>query len=430
MEFWHIFPLAFLFLLFFSKVPIPFAMLISALVYFLFNPGTMSTEFLMQRLTASYESFVFLAIPFFTCAGVVFNYSGITKRLMGLAESLVGHFHGGLAQVVILLAAMMGGLSGSANADAAMETKILVPEMTKLGYAKPFSCAVVAAASVVVPIIPPGIILILYATCSNTSIAKMFCAGYAPGIIMVIALMIYSRRVAIKRHYNPTRQTRATGKEVLFNLKQSIWALAVPFGIILGLRFGWFTPTEAGAVCVVYGLFVGAFVYKELTPSSLIDILKESVEANASVMFIIGSAQVFGVYLTWENIPSKLADFMLTYISEPWVFLLFVNVLLIVVGCFFDGCAAVILLAPILVPIASVMGIDLLHFGIVMCVNLCIGGITPPFGTMMFVTCSIAEVKIEAFVKEILPYLIVLVICLLILTFIPGISLILPEVLL
>jgi len=404
-------------------------MLISTLSYFLFNPGAMDTQFLIQRLVASMESFVFLAIPFFTCAGVIFNYSGITSRLIRLAVSLVGHLRGGMGHVNIVLSTMMGGLSGSANADAAMQAKVIVPEMTKLGYGKSFSTVVTSASSVITPIIPPGIILILYATVANVSIEKMFYAGYIPGIIMMFGLMILTRYISIKRGYKAVTEKRATGKEILSSLKDSVWALLLPLGIIMGLRFGIFTPTEAGAVSIVYAIIVGKFIYKELKFSDLKYILLESATISAGIMFILAAAQAFGSYLTWERIPIMISDALTANITEPWMFLLIVNIMLLVVGCFFDGGAAMVLLAPLLVPTAMAMDIDLVHFGIVMCINLAIAGFSPPFGSMMFVTTSITKTKIEDYIKESWPYLAVLILVLIILTYLPQVTMLIPNLL-
>lgn len=399
------------------------------MTYFLLNDEAMSNQFLTQRLTSTMESFVYLAIPFFTCAGVIFNYSGITTRLMRLAVVLVGHLKGGMGHVNIVLSAMMGGLSGSANADAAMQAKVLVPEMVKLGYGKSFSTVVTAASSVITPVIPPGIILILYATVANVSIEKMFYAGYIPGLIIMTGLMILTRQISVKRGYKPVTEKKATGKEILIALKDSIWALFMPLGIIMGLRFGIFTPTEAGAVSIVYALIVGKFIYKELKMSDLKHILLESATISAGIMLILAAAQVFGSYLTWEKIPMIISDALTSNISEPWMFLLIVNILLIIIGCFFDGGAAMVLLAPLLVPTAMAMDIDLIYFGIIMAINLTIAGFTPPFGSMMFVTTSITNTKMEDYIRESLPYIAVLVLVLIILSYLPQITMLIPNLL-
>ena len=429
MEFWTFFPIILLFVLFFLKIPVAFAMLMASAVYYIFSPDSMNVTMMIQKMVAANSSFTYLAIPFFTCAGVIFNYSGISTRLMNLAECIVGHMSGGLAQVNIVLSAMMGGLSGSANADAALETKLLVPEMERLGYGRAFSCVVTAASSCITPIIPPGIILILYASSSDVSIGKMFTAGYLPGLCIMAALMVLTRFVSKKRGYKPSREVRATGKEFWRTFVDSLWALFVPFGLVMGLRIGMFTPTEGGAMCIVYAMLVGAFIYKELKVEHLVPIIKESVTATAGVMFILAGAQAFSSYLTWERLPNIISEYMIANINSPLVFLIVVNLLLLVIGCFFDGGAAMILLAPLLVPAAQSLGIDLIHFGIVLCINLTIAGFTPPFGSQMFVTTSIAGVKIEDYTKEALPYIGCMVLVLFLITYVPQITLIVPKLL-
>lgn len=429
MDFWAWFPIVIMFAMFFLKIPVAYSMIIASAAYFLFGPNSMDITAMVQQMTAANQNFIFLAIPFFTTAGVVFNHSGITNRLMNLANLMVGHLCGGLAQVNVLLSAMMGGLSGSAAADAAMQSKVLVPEMSRLGYSKPFSCAVTAASSCITPIIPPGIILILYSAASNESIAKMFYAGYLPGILMMIALMIVTYFVAKKNQYKPSREKCASPKEITTALLDALWALFVPLGIVMGLRLGWFTPTEAGAICIVYSLFVGKFIYKELRIRNLPAIIRESVEATAGVMFILCASKAFSIYLTWERIPIMISEFMIDNISSATMFLLVCNVLLLVIGFFFDGSAAMILTAPLLVPAAQSLGINLVHFGIIMSINLTIGGITPPFGTMMFTTISIAKVKMQDYMKAALPFIGALVALLLVLTYIPDVILFVPNLL-
>ena len=429
MEFWTIFPLVILFILFFLKIPVAYAMVITGAFYYLFSPNAMDVTLMCQKLVSANSSFIYLAIPFFTCAGVVFNYSGITRRLMNLAELLVGHMRGGLGHVNIVLSTMMGGLSGSAIADTAMETKILVPEMERLGYDRAYSCVVTAASACITPIIPPGICLILYSTAANVSVAKMFYAGYIPGLCMMVGLMILNWLISRKRKYKPSRERMGTPTEFGKALKESIWALFVPFGIVMALRLGFATPTEAGAISILYSVIIGSFVYKELKLSMVKDILLESVTATAGVMFVLAGANVLNGYLTWERIPMMISEALTAGISSKYVFLIVVNLMLLLIGCFFDGGAAMVLLAPLLVPVAESMGIDLVHFGIVMCINLTIAGFTPPFGSQMFTTCAIANCSIERYAKQALPYVIALVAVLLILTYIPGIVLLVPNLL-
>lgn len=429
MTFWSVFPIIVLFVMFFLKVPVAYSMIISAASYFLFCPDTPDISMMIQKMISANSSFTYLAIPFFTCAGVVFEYSGITRRLMNLAEMLVGHMCGGMAQVNVLLSAFMGGLSGSANADAALDSKMLVPEMEKRGYNKAFSCAVTAASSCITPIIPPGIILILYASASDVSVAKMFYAGYIPGIIMTVTMLILTWWISKKHNYKPSREKIATPGEFGKGILDALPALFVPFGLVLGLRIGLFTPTEAGAICVFYSIIIGLFVYKELKLSDIPKIIKESVINTAGVMFILAGAQAFSIYLTWERLPNMISEALISGISSPIVYLLIVNLLLLVVGMFFEGGAAMILLAPLLVPAAQALGIDLIHFGMVLSINLTIAGMTPPFGAMMFVSTSITGTKIEDYTREAIPYILQLAFVLLLCTYIPKIVTFLPDLL-
>lgn len=422
-------PILILFIFFFLNIPISFALMGSALFFFGFTDTGMDFDLIMQTFIRSAESFPLLAIPFFIMAGSIMNYSGISKRLMGMAEVLTGHLTGGMAHVNILLSVLMGGISGSANADAAMQCKILVPEMVKRGYSKGFSAAITAASSIISPIIPPGIVLIIYALLSNVSVTKMFIAGYVPAIMIAVALMIVVAIISKKRNYLPSRDKKATFKEVLVELKNSFWALILPFVIILGMRVGIFTPTEAGAIAVVVTTFIGFFVYKELKISDFKTILLDTVSGTSTVMFILIAANVFGAYLSWERLPYKLTAILLEYSNSPWSLLLMINLILLFAGMFIDGGAAMIILAPLLIPAANSLGIDLLHLGIVMVVNIMLGGITPPFGSMMFLTCSLLKIRIQEFIKEITPFIIALLLILTILTYFPSIVLFLPNLL-
>ena len=422
-----LYPVIVLFVLFFLNIPIAFALMGSALFYFIFLNTTMSMDMVIQQFVTSVESFPYLAVPFFIMVGSVMNYSGISEELMNMAEVLAGHMKGGLAQVNCLLSAMMGGISGSANADAAMESKILVPEMIKKGFSKEFSAAVTAASSAVSPVIPPGTNLILYALIANVPVGDMFLAGYTPGILMTAAMMVTVYIISKKRGYEPSRERMARPSEILRQAIKSIWALAIPFGIIMGMRIGIFTPTEAGAIAVVYCIVIGFFIYKELKIRYFVDIIKETVYGTSTVMFIIIGATVFGQYLNWERIPHLIGEFLTNFTDNKYMFLVIVNLILLFVGMFIEGGAAMIILAPLLIPTAVSLGIDPVHFGIVMIVNIMIGGLTPPFGSMMFLTCSIVRVEIKDFVKECMPFIITLLIVLVIVTFLPQLILFLPN---
>ena len=416
-------PIVVLFILFFLNIPIAFALMGSSLFYFIFINTSMPMEMVIQQFVTSVESFPYLAVPFFIMVGTVMNYSGISEALMDFADVLVGHTRGGLAQVNVLLSALMGGISGSANADAAMQSKMLVPEMIKKGFSKPFSAAVTAASSAVSPVIPPGTNLILYAIIANVSVGNMFLAAYMPGILMTIALMITVQIIAVRRKYVPNRDKMASVLEILKQFIKSIWALFIPFGIIMGMRRGMFTPTEAGGIAVLFSMIVGFFVYRKLKIRHIPEILMDTVKGTGAVMIIISSAKVFGYYLTLERIPQIITEGLMNMTSSPIVLLMVINLLLLFIGMFIEGGAALVILAPLLVPVVKVFGIDPIHFGMIFIVNIMIGGLTPPFGSMMFTVCTILDVKLEDFVREVWPFIFALLVVLLMVTYSEGIAL-------
>ena len=420
-------PILIAFVLYFSGVPVAFALIGSALFYFGVIDHNSPVDLIFQKFVTSAQSFPLLAIPFFVMAGSIMNYAGISSKLMKMADVLTGHMKGGLAQSNVLLSCLMGGVSGSANADAAMECKMLVPEMEKRGYSKGFSAAITAASSAVTPIIPPGIDLIIYALLAKVSVAKMFAAAYLPGFVIAACLMISVHFIAIKRGYLPTRDKRASGKEIAKQCADSLWALLFPLGIVLGIRIGLFTPSEAGAFAVAYCLFVGVFIYKGLRWEHLPKIFVETINGTATVILVIVAANVFGYYMTWEMIPMHLTTLLLNVTSNKWLMLLLVNVLLLIMGMFLEGGAALIIVAPLLIPVVTKLGVDPIHFGAMCIVNIMIGGLTPPFGSMMFTCMSITGCKLNDFVKECFPFIIAEIIGLLFVTFIPGISMLLPR---
>lgn len=383
-------PLILMFVLFALNIPVAFGMLISGLIYFTFMNNDIPTDMMVQNMVSGTESFSMLAIPFFITAGSVMGYAGISAKLMSFAEILVGHMKGGMGQVNCVLSALMGGISGSANADACFEAKMLVPEMEKRGFSREFSAAVTSASSCITPIIPPGICLILYANVANVSVQNMFFAGYIPGFAILIALMIVVHLVSSRDGYGAMRGKMSSLSEIGKGALESIWALMLPFGIVLGLRLGWFTPTECGAVLVVYSLLVGIFVYHEFKPKHIPLVLKESVISTACVMFIICTAKVLAKYLSWEQIPAMISTFLTSLTDNKFVFLLLVNLFLLLMGMFFDTTAALIIFPPLLLPAALALGINPIHFGIIICINITIGGISPPFGVVSSRYCRSA----------------------------------------
>lgn len=421
-------PIIILFILFFMNVPVAFALMGSTLFYFVFLNTSTPMNAVIQPFVTSVESFPYLAVPFFIMVGSVMNYSGISEALLDFANVLVGHTRGGLAQVNCLLSALMGGISGSANADAAMQSKLLVPEMVKKGFSLPFSAAVTAASSAVSPVIPPGTNLILFAIIANIPVGTMFLAAYGPGILMTLALMVTVQIISVRRQYKPSLDHRPRALEILQQFFKSIWALLIPFGIILGMRMGAFTPTEAGGIAVAFSAFVGFFIYRKLKLHHIPIILKDTVRSTGSVMLIIASAKVFGVYMNLEQIPQQITTALTGLTHSPIVLLLIINILLLIICMFIEGGAALVILAPLLVPAVTQLGINPLHFGMIFIVNIMIGGLTPPFGSMMFTVCSILNVRLEDFIREIWPFIVALLVVLLLVTFFEPLALFVPLI--
>jgi tripartite ATP-independent transporter DctM subunit len=402
------------------KVPVFVSVLGASGVYFYLSP-TANAQIFAQRVLAGCESIPLLAIVFFVCAGIFMNYSGVTQRVLDFCEVLTGRMTGGLAQVNVLLSTLMGGLSGSNLADAAMEAKMLVPTMVKKGFSLEFSAVVTATSAMITPLIPPGIALIIYGCVANVSIGKLFIAGIGPGVLLCISLMILVSVISRKRGYLPLRTTRVSVREFWTALKSAALPLCLPIIIIGGIRLGVFTATEAGAVAIVYSLFLG-ILYKELTWKGLIQGIKETVTTTASIMLIVGAASAFAWILTKERVPQKITEFLVTIISNKYVFLMVVNVFLLIVGMFIEGNAAMLVLVPILAPVAQAFGLDKIHFGMVFIFNMAIGCLSPPMGTLMFVTCGITGCRIRSFIREAVPFYILLIVCLLLLTFVPFFS--------
>ncbi|MDF2499688.1 MAG: siaM [Anaerosporomusa subterranea] len=411
--------------LFGINVPVAFAITLSTFAYF-FIANDLSPVFVIQRMIGGADNVPLLAIPFFMMLGSILNYTGITTRLLRLSDLLSGHLRGGLAQTNVVLGALIGGPSGAGLADAAMICKVLVPEMVKNGYSRPFAAALTSASALLGPILPPGIGLIIYGFVSDTSIGKLFLGGMGPGVLLTILLMVAVDYIAKKRGYKPTRDKKPSMKEVVVAAKGAFWGLMLMVIILGGIRYGIFTPTEAGAVTVIYSLLVG-IAYRETKWADIKMALLESARANGSIMLILMASAGFAWILTWEGVASDVTVMLTEFTTNPALFLLIVNVFLLIVGMFLDGNAAIIVLTPLLMPTVHAMGIDPVHFGITMIFNLSIGAITPPFGTTMFLTCNLSGVKIDDYMKEILPFYVALLVALAVTTYYPPLSLILAE---
>lgn len=407
-------------ILLFLKTPVFASVMAGSVTYFVLMPKV-PTRIVAQRVIAGVESIPLLAVPFFVCAGVFMNYSGVTKRVMDFCEVLMGKVPGGLAQVNILLSTLMGGLSGSNLADAAMQSKMLVPEMEKKGFSKEFSSVVTATSAMITPLIPPGISMIIYGSIANVSIGKLFIAGIGPGLLLCLSMMILVGFISKKRSYISDIDVDHSPKSLFKAFKSAFLPLCLPVIIIGGIRLGIFTPTEAGAIAIIYSLFLG-LIYKEMKTSDIVVGLKETVVTTASIMLIVGAASAFAWILTKERIPQTITEFMIGTISNKYIFLMLVNVFLLFVGMFIEGNAAMIVLVPLLAPVAKAYGINEIQFAMVFIFNMAVGCITPPMGTLMFVTCGITKCKIKTFIQEAIPFYGLLFVCLLLLTFAPIFS--------
>ena len=428
LTFIDIIPIILVFILYFLGLPIVYSLFGATFFYFLVLDPSTKCWLILQKVMNSTQSFSMLAIPFFIMAGSVMNFGGISEKMMDFCECVTGHMKGGLAQVNVLLSMLMGGCSGSANADCAMQSKMLVPEMERRGYSKAFSAAITAASSAATPVIPPGVNLIVFCLIAQASLGRVFAAGYIPGILMSISMMIVVAIISKKRNYPTTRDKFPPIKEVLRQAFISFWGLFFPFGIILGMRFGLFTPSEGGAVAVLYCFVIGGLVYKKLNlKKHLIPILLDTIAGTSSVVLIMVSASVFGQYMTWINLPKIVTTAVLNLTSNKYVFLMLCNLILLLMGMFLEGGAALMIITPLLLPVARNLGVDVYHFGLVAIVNIMIGGITPPFGSMMFTTCGITGCPISEFLKEVWPFILCLFLVLLLLTFCPVLITIVPD---
>ncbi|KXL53006.1 sialic acid TRAP transporter permease protein SiaT [Anaerotignum neopropionicum] len=416
-----------LLVLLFLKVPVYLSVLGGSAVYFVLNPN-INTIMFAQRAITGVESISLLAIPFFVCAGILMNYTGVTKRIMDFCAILTGRMPGGLAQVNVLLSTLMGGLSGSNLADAAMQSKMLVPEMEAKGFSKEFSTVVTATSSMITPLIPPGIAMILYGCIANVSIGKLFMSGLGIGTLLCTTMMILVRFISVKRGYQPLYKEKASPREFAAAAKPAILPLCLPILIIGGIRFGIFTATEAGAIAILYAVLLGVF-YKELNLKNTFQGLKETVCTTSSIMLIVAAASAFSWILTKERIPQQLTEWIVGTIHNKYIFLLVINIFLLMVGMFIEGNASMIILVPLLAPIAASYGINEIQFAMIYIFNNAIGALSPPMGTLMFVTCGITKCKTAAFIKEAVPFYILLVINLLLITYVPVFSIFLVNLL-
>ena len=411
------------FLLLALRVPIAFSLGIVSLGFLIARGEVLLA--VSQRMSAAADSFPLLAIPFYILMGKLVNEAGLTDKIFGFAQALVGHIRGGLAHVNILNSMIFAGMSGAAVADVggmgAMEIKAMVDN----GYDVDFSAAVTAASSTIAPIIPPSIAMVVYGVLASTSVGALFLGGVIPGVLMGLFMMAYSYVMAVRRNY--PLQPRANLRELWRAFLLSIPGLLTPTILLGGIGLGIFTPTEAAVVAVFYTLFLGVLVYRRLGAGDLLRVLRETVDMTAVVVFVMTTASLFAWIMAREQVPQRFAEFILSTTSSPAVVLLLINILGLIMGCFFDGISILVIVVPIFLPILDRLGIDRVHFGVLFVLNTVIGLITPPVGVVLYATVEVAKISFERVVRATLPFLWPMVAALIVVTYVPQVVLVLPR---
>lgn len=406
-------------------IPIAISIGLSSLVYLL--AAKLPIVLVAQRSILGAYTYPFLALPFFVFSGMLMEQGGITKRLMRLAAVFVGHVKGGLAAVTVVASTLFGALCGSGVGATAAVGSIMIPSMKEEGYAAEFSAALLGCCGTLASLIPPSLTIVVIGVTGGLSVGSLFLAGVVPGVLTALGLIAVSAVVSTKRGYGG--QEKATGKERLEALKDSILALLAPVIILGGIWGGIFTVTEAAAVVVVYSFIIAVFVYKEVSFKDLPEITYRAVVTSIAVMFIVGVAALFGWIVTAERVPQLLANFFLSVSPNKWVFMLLINLLLLVLGTFMESTALVIILIPVLLPVVYEYGIDPIHFCTVFLLNLCIGSNTPPLGVTLMTASKIADVSFTESSRAVIPFVGSMVFILLITIFVPQFSTFLPKLL-
>lgn len=407
-------------------MPVAFAIGISGALFFVQNPALPFT-IPVQVTVSQTQNFALLAIPLFILAGNLMNHAGITERLLDLASVLTGRLKGGLAQVSLALSALMGGVSGSAIADAAMQSRMLGGEMVKRGFTRGFASGVLSFGSLLTPIIPPGIGMILYGTIGQVSIGRLFAAGILPALLLWLGLGLAVWLTAHYRGYKPERATRPSRREVGEAFRGGLWALLFPVFLLLGLRMGIFTPSEIGAFAVVYAIVIGVVIHRRMTRQGFIEGLEGSLTDIGAVMFLIALSAVFSYGIVLERVPDMIAGWIVGVTDNVYGVMIMIALAVIVIGFFIDATVLIIMLTPIVLPVARSLGADPVHFGIVFIIAATIGNFTPPVGAAMYAVCSITRCPIGEYTRESAPLFLAIVLVTLALIFMPWFVLLVPN---
>ncbi len=405
--------------------PVAVALAGSSAIYIVLQ-GTVPDVVILHRIINGVDSFPLLAIPFFVLAGNLMNTAGITNRIFDFAMALVGWLRGGLGHVNVTASVIFAGMSGTAVADAGGLGTIEIKAMRDRGYSADFAVGVTAASSTIGPIIPPSLPLVIYGVMANASIGKLFVAGFVPGLLMAASLMVYVAWHAYANDIPADQPFRISLLAISF--VNALPALMTPGLIIGGMIFGWFTPTEAAIAACVWALFLGFVVYRSMSWKRFLRVSMDTIETTAIILFIVGAASIFAWVLTQARITEYLAGGLLSISDNPIVILMLINIILLVVGCFMETIAAITILVPVFLPIITHLGIDPVHFGIVMVLNLMIGLLTPPVGMVLYILSRVAKMPLMQAIKAVAPFLVPLLIVLVLITFIPELTLYLPGV--
>jgi C4-dicarboxylate transporter DctM subunit len=407
-----------------TGLPIAFGMIISTtIVLIIFKP--IGFLLIAQKMMVGMDSFILLAIPFFTFTGLIMTEGGVTKRLMRFARTIVGHWPGGLGHVNVVASMLFSGISGTGTADAAGLGRIEAPLMLDSGYPRPFTGAITAASSTIGPIVPPSVPMVVFGALCGVSVGRLFLGGILPGVLMGIGLIIYILIVA--KRYNFPLEKKASFREVLASFKDSALALLLPIMVVGGIVGGIFTPTEAAAVAAVYAIIVTMVVYRELSISDLGPVLLATAKVSGTIMFVVGAASVFGHLLLIGGFGDQLMALFDIMGGSTRVHLLTMIIIILILGCFIESCALIIMMGPILLPVILKLGVDPVHFGVMMVLAVMLGLITPPVGLVAYIICDIVGVSLGTFTKAILPFFIVLVVVLLVIAYVPSITLYIPN---